>query len=318
MKRKHVAMNVISVALIWIGTVLAAGCGQEDTLESNPPDAPTEVRATVQWENISVQVIWAGAAGADRYMVYRSDAADGEYTAISGEDGVAGMSFTDTSLPFSAATYYYKVAARNAAGTGTQSSSVSVTLAAPATPTGVSAWDLSSTSIGVSWSPVSGATRYYVYRSTSGDGEYSLIDPTASASVSYTDTGLSPNATYYYKVEAWNDIGTSPQSSSVSATTPPPPLPAAPSGVRAFAQTSYIGTDVIRSIEITWNAVSGATGYIVYRSTSPNGEYSSIGSTTQRSWTTSGTRYVTYYFKVAAYNSTGTGPLSSYDSAAIR
>jgi fibronectin type 3 domain-containing protein len=301
---------MISVMLIW--SALAAGCGSEDTL--NPPEAPTEVSATAQWENsgIRIQVRWTAVEGADSYIVYRSDAADGEYAAVSGADGVSDTSFTDAGLQASAATYYYKVAARNAAGAGAQSSSASVTLAAPETPTGVNATAQSSTNIRVSWSSVSGATGYYVYRSTSFDGEYSQIGSPTTAS--YTDGGRSPNTTYYYKVAAWNIIGTSSQSPYAYATTPPPPLPAAPTGVWAIVQTSYIGSSTIRSISITWDAVAGATGYIVYRSTSLNGEYSSIGSTTQRSWITSGTRYTTYYFKVAAYNSTGTGPLSSYDS----
>jgi fibronectin type 3 domain-containing protein len=184
------------------------------------PAAPTGASASPLSET-SVHVSWNAVAGAANYIVYRSDAANGEYVAISGAVSGTDTSYTDTGLQASA-TYYYKVAARSVYDeTGDQSSSVSVTIAAPETPTGVSASAQSSTSIQVSWTAVSGASEYYVYRATSNDGEYSQIASTASTF--YTNTGLPSTTTYYYKVAAQNGIGTSSQSSSVSATTPSQP-----------------------------------------------------------------------------------------------
>jgi len=89
----------------------------------------------------------------------------------------------------------------------------------PAAPTGVTATVASSTSITISWSSVTGATGYKVYRSASSSGAYSQVGTPTSAS--YTDTGLAANTTYYYKVAATNSAGESSQSSSVSATTTP-------------------------------------------------------------------------------------------------
>jgi hypothetical protein len=88
---------------------------------------------------------------------------------------------------------------------------------APATPTGVSASAQSSSGIRVSWNAVEGANNYIVYRAASASGAYSEVGWTFNTY--YTDTGLSSNATYYYKVAAQNGIGTSSQSSSVSAKT---------------------------------------------------------------------------------------------------
>jgi fibronectin type 3 domain-containing protein len=274
------------------------------------PAAPLGVRASPLSEN-SIQVSWNAVEGAANYIVYRSDTADGEYVAVSGADGVSDTSFADAGLQASAS-YYYKVAARSVYDeTGDQSSSVSVTIAAPETPTGVSASAQSSTSIQVSWTAVSGASEYYVYRATSNDGEYSQIASTASAS--YTNTGLSSTTTYYYKVAAQNGIGTSAQSSSVSATTPAPPpsLPAAPLWVNAQAQ--YFNG--VHSIEVSWSAVTGATRYYVYRSTSSGGGYTQIGSTASTSYQDRGrSKGTRYYYKVAASNSAGTGSQSSYAS----
>jgi uncharacterized repeat protein (TIGR02543 family) len=82
-------------------------------------------------------------------------------------------------------------------------------------PTGLSA-SVSGSSITLSWSSVSGATSYKVYRSSSSSGSYSLLYTTYT--YSYTDSGLSAG-TYYYKVSAVSSSGTeSTQSSTASAT----------------------------------------------------------------------------------------------------
>ena len=87
----------------------------------------------------------------------------------------------------------------------------------PAAPTSVTATAVSSSSINISWNASSGATSYTVYRSTSSNGTYSSVGTTSSTS--FTNTGLSANTTYYYKVTASNSYGTSGYSATVSATT---------------------------------------------------------------------------------------------------
>jgi chitodextrinase len=66
----------------------------------------------------------------------------------------------------------------------------------------------SSSSIRVSWSSVSGASYYEVYRGNELRGE--------ATTTSYIDTGLSPNTTYSYRVKAVNYSGSSSFSSPAS------------------------------------------------------------------------------------------------------
>ena len=87
----------------------------------------------------------------------------------------------------------------------------------PGSPTNVSAAAASSSSITISWSPVSGASGYYIYRSSISYGSFTRVG--TSSSTSYTNSGLSANMTYFYKVSAYNGSGESSQSTSVSATT---------------------------------------------------------------------------------------------------
>jgi uncharacterized repeat protein (TIGR02543 family) len=185
---------------------------------------------------------------------------------------------------------------------------------APSAPTGVTASAQSSGSIRVSWSSVSGASYYYVYRSGSASGTYTQVgSPTGT---SYTDSsGLSPNTTYYYKVSAVNNAGTSSQSTYTSATTSSSSYddekkdegyaPSAPTGVTAYAYPS--------NVYLYWNLVYEAEYYYVYRSNSAYGTYTLVEETT-------GTSYydyelspnTTYYYKITAVNGAGESSFSSY------
>jgi len=70
-------------------------------------------------------------------------------------------------------------------------------------------------------------------------------------------------------------------------------------------------------ITITWNAVGGATGYSVYRSSTESGTYTRAGTSTKTSYQDSGLEAdTTYYYKVAAYNAAGEGPQSSPPASA--
>ncbi|MFH0791627.1 MAG: carboxypeptidase regulatory-like domain-containing protein [bacterium] len=92
---------------------------------------------------------------------------------------------------------------------------------APSTPSGLSATVAGSSQINLSWTAVSGATSYDVYRSDSLNGAYPRLgdEPTVGVVTSYSNTGLSAGTTYYYQVSALNDSGESAASSAVSATT---------------------------------------------------------------------------------------------------
>ena len=89
---------------------------------------------------------------------------------------------------------------------------------APAAPTGVSASARERVSDQrVSWTAPSGATSYKIQRSPDGSTGWSQVG--TSTTTSFTDSGLSPSTTYFYRVIASNDNGDSPPSSPASATT---------------------------------------------------------------------------------------------------
>ena len=260
------------------------------------PAAPSNVYATLQPSSNSILVSWPSVTGAAGYRVYRATSAYGTYTQLGTS---SSTSYTDNSLLLGT-TYYYTVSAYNDAGESSQSSYNYVATVLPA-PSNVSATVQSSGGyINVSWSSVTGATGYRVYRSTSSSGTYSQVGTTSSAS--YTDNSLTPGTTYYYMVSAYNSAGESSKSSYAYAAT----VLAAPSNVSAVLQSSG------NSITVSWYSVTGATGYKVYRGTSAYGTYTQAGTASSTSYTdnylTSG---ATYYYKVSAYNGSGDSELSS-------
>jgi fibronectin type 3 domain-containing protein len=172
--------------------------------------------------------------------------------------------------------------------------------AAPAAPTGLSA-TAANAQVSLSWSASSGASAYYVKRSTTSGGPYTqLAAPTAT---NYSDSGLSNGTKYLYVVSAYNSYGRSANSAEVNATPMAPP-PAPPTGVTATASNTQV--------VLSWSASTGATSYNVKRSTTSGGPYATVSSSTVSYYTNTGlTNGTTYYYVVSAVNASGESANSS-------
>lgn len=130
----------------------------------------------------------------------------------------------------------------------------------------------------------SGST-YKIYRSTSLNGTYCYVGKTKSGE--YKDTGLSSKASYYYKVKAVKSGKESNFSDIVY--------------VRSNLKkpTKISGTSSRSAITLNWTKVSNASRYDIYRSTSKNGTYTKIGTSTTTSYVDKSLgQNATYYYKV--------------------
>jgi hypothetical protein len=79
-----------------------------------------------------------------------------------------------------------------------------------------------------------------------------------------------------------------------------------PSGCKLPVPTGLRASDGLYSdrVVVSWNSVSGATWYNVYRATSPSGTYTNLVTTGSTSWTDwNVTPGKTYYYKVSCNNS---------------
>jgi fibronectin type 3 domain-containing protein len=178
------------------------------------PSAPTGVGATAA--NGQVTLTWNAAATATSYQVYRSTT-QGQQGALIGSS--AGTNYTDATAA-NGTTYYYAVSALNAAGASppsAQSSGATPTapVAVPAAPAGVTAVD-GVAQVTVSWTGVSGAISYKVYRSTTQGQQGTQIG--SSTVASFTDIAALDGTAYHYRVSASNAVGEGPASAAVSVT----------------------------------------------------------------------------------------------------
>ena len=173
----------------------------------------------------------------------------------------------------------------------------------PAAPMGVTA-AAGNAQVTLNWTASSGATGYYVKRSTTSGGPYTQISTQATASD--TDTGLTNGTKYFYVVSAYNSAGQSANSAEVNAT-PVLAAPSVPTGLAATAGNAQAS--------LSWAATSGASSYHVKRSAT-SGSETQISAPTSNSYTDTGlTNGTKYFYVVSAVNSGGESANSSEVSA---
>jgi uncharacterized repeat protein (TIGR02543 family) len=260
------------------------------------PSIPTLGKAVSSSYN-SINVSWAAVTGASGYEIYRATSSTGTYSLVT---TTAATSYNNTALA-AGNTYYYKVRAYRLVGTTKVYGNFTTVLSAkpvPSVPVNFTAVSSSSTSIKLTWSGVTGASRYEIYRSKYSTGSYSLV--TTGAATSYNNTSLVAGTTYYYKVRAYRLIGTTKVYGNFTKVLSVKPVPSVPVNFTAVRSSST-------SIKLTWSGVTGASGYEVYRATSSTGTYSLVKSTTTLYITNTSLKTgTTYYYKVRCYRNVGT------------
>lgn len=242
-----------------------AGCG------GSVPSAPTGVTATPG--NNQVSLSWTAVSGAVSYKVYRvtgsSCPATSGGTVIA--SGLTGTTFVDITA-LNGTDYAYFVTAMNASNCeGAKSSCVTAKpspCTAPAAPSSVAATATASNQITVSWSSVSGASSYKVYRSDGScpGGTFALL-ASGVTTTSYVDNSVvAPNA-YSYQVVTTTSCD-SAQSACSSAYAYGDCF-TAPSFAGVTSATASGSTAC--SIDLAWSPATSNCGngvtYSIYRST---------------------------------------------------
>ena len=237
-----------------------------------------------------IKVNWAQTAQADGYELYRNDQL---YKTV---NGISNCYLVDTVA--CGTTYNYKVRPfRNVNGKkvyGEFSTQVSAVTSLPAASMN-KVTEVDYKTLDVSWNQGTGATGYELYRSTSSNSGFALVkDITNGNTLTYRDTGLNIGTTYYYKVKAYRTENGkkvyAPESGVISATVTLGTV----TGLKA-TPTAY------NRIELTWNKMSYATGYELYYSTSPNGNYKflkKLGKNSVKFRWSKAQCGVTYYFQI--------------------
>ena len=266
-------------------------CGVEDTYFI--PEAPMPFITTSAGKP---KIYWDAVNGAVKYWVYRStDGVNFKYY-----DSTTKNTYTNNSTTIGTI-YYYKVKAVNANGAASDYSVSKSILCKPAAPS-VSI-NRSNGKPKLSWKAVSGATKYWIYRSTDGK-EFKYFDSTTKTS--YTNSGAASGTKYYYRVKAVAVVNGKNVASANSSTK---------SLFTSLAKPSVSITTSNGKPKITWKAVTGADKYYVYRSTDGK-TFSYWDSTTKTSYVNSGAKKNTkYYYKVKAVCASNSNANSAQSTA---
>ena len=147
-----------------------------------------------------VKLSWNKVYGASKYEIWRATSKNGTYTKLY---TTSYTSYRNTSSK-AGRTYYYKVKAiaeRTSYANSAFSSIVSRTCDCARPNVKIS---LSNGDPRLTWSAVSGADKYIIYRATSKNGTYTKMYTTSYKS--YTNTSAKAGKTYYYKVVAVSNM----------------------------------------------------------------------------------------------------------------
>jgi len=194
-----------------------------------PPEPPTSLSATaLSTTSISVSFTAGGANGSPitnyKYALSTNGGSSyGAFTALDPADATSPITISGLTA---GTTYHIKLKAVNDMGDSVESSATSVsTLATPDAPTGLSASNITTTTVTISFTAGSdngyAITNYQYALSTNGGssyGSFTALDP-ADGTSPITITGLTTNTAYYIKLKAVNSGGAGAESAAVSFTT---------------------------------------------------------------------------------------------------
>lgn len=192
---------------VCIGIVLI-GCsgssGGDDDEDHHPLAAPIILDTEINGNFCTIT--WSSVNPAEYYLIYRETSPTAAFDEAIANIPAGNMSWTDSPLEYGV-TYYYKI---RATASNRVPSPLSALITAVieqtanlTTPVFYS-WSSTDTTVTLTWSATTDdSDRYILYRDTSSTGSFTQQVATIyKPDTSWTDTGLSPSTTYWYKIMA--------------------------------------------------------------------------------------------------------------------
>jgi predicted phage tail protein len=291
--------------------------------DTTPPTAPTGVTPSVV-SSSQIDLAWTASTDAVGVTGYRVERCAGASCTNFAQVGTpATTSFSNTGLA-AATTYRFRVRAVDAAGNLSAYSAIATAATpgagdttAPSAPTGLTPTVVSTSQIDLAWTASTdnvGVTGYRVER-CQGASCTTWAQVGTPSTTSFSNTGLTANTTYRFRVRAVDAAGNLSAYSAIASgrtqaagdTT----APSAPTGLTATPQTPT-------QINLAWTASTdnvGVTGYRVERCQGAGcTSFAQVGAPTTTSFNDTGplSPSTTYRYRVRAADAAGN--LSAYSS----
>lgn len=199
------------------------------------------------------KISWSAVTGTEKYYVFKMNT-EGKWKAITYVLATNSLSFVDTSATSGTASLYTVRPYSKGVLGGYNKAGVSlVFLSAPV----ISSVKNGKSGAVVKWGKVNGAKSYTVYRKTSGSS-WTVLNSVPSGTLSYTDKTAKSSVTYTYTLRAVSGNVRSSYKSGMALK-----YLAAPVLDKAV--------NTVKGVYIKWTAVTGASGYYVYRKSGSSG-----------------------------------------------
>lgn len=184
----------------------------------SPPFEPIDLEAVADSSAIKIRLTWDDDS--DNEIGFIIERAQGGGFGQIDTVGRNATSYTDIQV-FPNTEYDYRVRAYNEAGRSEPSNEASATTGiTPDPPAYLEAAAISTTKVMLNWEDNSdNETGFKIERRKAGD-KFSQIKTVGKNITTYTDTGLTSNTKYYYRVRAYNNLGNSTYTSESSVTMP--------------------------------------------------------------------------------------------------
>lgn len=300
----------------------SSALGASTAADNLAPNVPTISSSTATAPG-SVSLSWGavtdnpnpGGSGVAGYNIYRCSGSgctpDITGTPVNGATLVTTTTYADNTVSAST-NYSYVVTAVDNVGNESAPSSVA-TVATPApvcstkpsVPTSPTAGATTDVSVAFSWtaptaSPGCTLSGYNIYQLTGST--YTLIK-SVTGSTSVSITGLTPNTSYIYAIEAFDTSGNvSAKTTTITiATAPDTTPPTAPASVTAKANSST-------SVSVNWSASTdniGVASYNIYRNDRGSSPIATVNSPTLTYIDNSVAANTSYTYQVSAMDAAG-------------
>ena len=257
---------------------------------TTPPSTP--VLKVVSKNSDTLSLSWAAVPGATSYEVYKD-------TLLLDKVSSSVLSLDVSSLSVGQSYSFYLVALN-----GELRSSNSTAVSGAPVPGAVSNFkviDIQFNGFSLDWDGVSGADHYDVFQGSTSTTVTTKVGSVTESNFT-TSTSLLFNTTYYYKVIPVTSSGLNGTVSSVL------------SAKTALAKPLNVSGNYLTntSIDLKWDAVSGAAGYEISYSKGTSATYTVLRSVTTLNTTHTGlTENTAYNYRVRAYRMSGTVKLYS-------
>ncbi len=274
-----------------------------DTSICVPLSAPSGLTAT-SVSSSQINLSWAdNSPDETNFRIERSPNGNDGWSQIATVNANTTV-YSDTGLS-SNTRYYYRVRAYRSNGdrySDFSNVANAITVSPLQAPSNLSVTTLSASELRLAWTDNSNdESSFAIDRSPNGSSGWSEVATVAANTTAYTNSGLSPNTAYYYRVRAYrsSDNSYSGYSNTASSTTSGG-APAAPGNFRFTGKT---GT----TLTMSWDDVTNETGYRIFQWNGSEFYLAHTLSANSTSFTDTGLICGgnEYFYELAAYNDIG-------------